>query len=257
MTQPLFLTDARLSALPGFRHAFFTREGGVSRGIYEGLNVGRGSKDDPAAVAENRRLAAAVFGQTEANLLTCHQIHSPLCLIADAPFGEQRPEADGVASATAGLVLGALSADCAPILIAEPVRGLCAAAHAGWKGALTGVIEATIEALVSLGGARGDMVAAVGPCIAQASYEVGADFEARFLNDDPESAAHFIAGRAADKRQFDLPGYVVSRLKRAGVENSAWIGADTCADPRFFSNRRAFHRGETDYGRLLSAIMLV
>lgn len=257
MSSPPYLTDPRLRALPGFRHAFFTREGGVSKGIYRGLNVGRGSKDDPADVEENRRLAASVFGQAEDHLLTCHQIHSAHAITASEPFGALRPEADAVVTATKGLILGALSADCAPVLIAEPKAGLCAAAHAGWKGALTGVIEAAVEALEALGGSREAMVAAVGPCIGRDSYEVGVEFEARFLEEDSESGRFFSAGEKADKRQFDLPAYTVARLKRAGVANAAWIGCDTCADLRFFSNRRAFHQGEGDYGRLLSAIMLV
>ena len=251
------LTDARLAALPGFRHGFFSRKGGVSTGIYAGLNVGRGSGDAPDAVSENRRRAAAYFGQTEARLLTCHQVHSAIAVISDAPFGAARPQADAVVGQAANLIYGVLTADCAPILIADPSAHLAAAIHAGWKGALHGVIEDAIAKLVSLGGAPSQMVAAVGPCIGPASYEVGLEFYATFTRHDPASEAHFSPGASADKRQFDLPGFVRERLARSGVGSAAWIGHDTYADPQFFSNRRALHQGEGDYGRLLSAIMLV
>jgi YfiH family protein len=256
MSPPVF-TDPRLSALPGIRHGFFSRKGGVSTGIYSSLNVGRGSKDDPAAVAHNRALAAGAFGLPQSALMTCHQIHSARVITAIEGFGEARPEADAVATAIPGLICGALSADCAPILLADPVSKRVCAAHAGWKGALTGMAEAAVESLVQLGARREDIVAAVGPCIGQASYEVGLEFLERFVQSDAGSERFFAPGQSADKRQFDLPGYVVMRLKSAGVANSAWIGLDTCADERFFSNRRAFQRGEPDYGRLLSAIVLV
>lgn len=257
MLSPPILTDARLAALPGVRHAFFTREGGVSTGIYASLNVGRGSRDDPAAVEENRRRAAGVFGLDEDRLLTCHQIHSATVIAADAPFGVARPEGDGVVATQPGLICGALAADCAPILFADAEARVVGAAHAGWKGALGGVAEATVEAMIARGARRDRIVAAVGPCIGQASYEVGLEYLERFEAEDAGAGKWFAAGASADKRQFDLPGYVLSRLARAGVENAAWIGCDTCSDPRFFSNRRAFHRGEGDYGRLLSAIVLV
>ena len=254
---PPFHTHPSLSALGGVRHAFFTREGGVSQGIYASLNVGRGSNDDPAHVAENRRRAALAFGREEGDLLTCHQIHSSIVHLAAEPFGAARPEGDAVVSTTPGLVCGALAADCAPILLADAQARVVGAAHAGWKGALGGVAEATVAAMVDAGADRARMVAVVGPCIGQASYEVGADFLERFLAEDPASAAFFAPGAAADKRQFDLPGYVQSRLRRAGLVQVAATGHDTCADESFFSNRRAFHRKEPDYGRLLSAIMLV
>ena len=244
--------------LPGVRHAFFTRQGGVSQGIYAGLNVGQGSGDRPEDVAENRRLAAALFDLPVDALANCYQIHSATALVADAPWGLERPEGDAVVTGAIGVICGALAADCAPILLADPEARIVAAAHAGWKGALAGIAEATVEAMVARGARAGNIVSVVGPCISQGSYEVGLEFEARFIAADTDNAAYFIAGESADKRHFDLPGFVLSRLQRSGVETCAWIGADTCTDERrFYSNRRAFRRGEPDFGRLLSAITLV
>ena len=250
------LTSALLTEAD-VRHAFFTRQGGVSTGLYESLNVGRGSSDEPEDVAENRRRAAAHFGVGPEALNTCYQIHSAEALIADGPWGETRPEADGVVTATPGIVCGALAADCAPILFADTAAGVVAAAHAGWKGALTGVAEATVARMTQLGAKPSRIVAAVGPCIAPASYEVGLEFLDRFNAADADYARFFTPGGASDKRMFDLPGFVLARLKAAGVETCEWIGRDTYAEPDlFFSNRRAFKRGEADYGRLLSAISL-
>jgi YfiH family protein len=255
MTDLPVLTAPRLDALPGVRHAFFTRRGGVSTGIYDSLNVGVGSRDDPAAVTENRARAAAWFDLEERALLTCFQIHSATAHAAAADWS--RPEGDAVVAAAPGLICGALSADCAPILLADAEARVVAAAHAGWKGALNGVAEATVAHMEALGARRDRIVAVVGPCIGQASYEVGADFHARFEAEWTGASAFFRTGAAPDKRMFDLPGYVLSRLERAGVTGADWIGHDTCAeDALFFSNRRAFHRGEPDYGRLLSAIAL-
>ena len=252
------LTAPKLAALPGIRHAFFTRKGGVSTGLYDSLNVGRGSKDDPADVAENRRRAAAWFGAAPGTLLTCYQIHSPKVLTADAAWGDDQPEADGVATARTGLVCGALSADCAPVLLADAKARVVAACHAGWKGALGGVIEAAVQAMVSEGASVGGIIAAVGPCIGPESYEVGLEFLQTFEGMDPGAARFFRRGARAEKRMFDLPSYALDRLARAGVTNAEWIGHDTCAeDALFFSNRRAVKRGEGDYGRLLSAIALV
>ena len=252
----LTLTSALLDQVPGLKHAFFTRQGGVSTGVYDSLNVGVGSKDDPAAVQENRARAAAELGVEAAHLLTCYQIHSNIAVTADAPFA-QRPEADGVVTATPGLACGALSADCAPILLADGEARVVAAAHAGWKGALGGIIASTVEAMVAKGARPDRIVAAVGPCIAQASYEVGQDFMDRFAHEAPGSERFFAPGRVAEKRQFDLPGFVLCRLAEAGVEQAEWVGRDTCADENlFFSNRRTLLKGESDYGRLLSAVML-
>jgi YfiH family protein len=245
-----------LAALPGVRHAFFTRQGGVSRGVYDSLNVGRGSSDEAADVEENRARAAGWFGVMPDALNTCYQIHSARALTAEAPWGRYRPEGDAVVTDQRLVVCGALHADCAPVLIADAQARVVAAAHAGWKGALNGIVAETVAAMERLGADRGRMVAAVGPCIAQASYEVGEEFEAAFLEADPAHAAWFVPG-VPGKRQFDLPGFVLSRLADAGVAQAEWVGRDTCAEAElFYSNRRAFKAGEPDYGRLLSAIML-
>ena len=243
--------------LPGVRHGFFTRQGGVSTGIYESLNVGRGSSDEPDDVAENRRRAAGHLGLPVGALSTCYQIHSATALVADRPWGDERPQGDAVVTAAAGILCGALAADCAPILIADPQARVVAAAHAGWKGALTGIAEATVSAMAGLGAEPSRLVAVVGPCIGPASYEVGLEFLERFLAADPDHHRFFAPGESPEKRMFDLPGFVVSRLRAAGVGTAAWIGRDTCAEEDlFFSNRRAFKRGESDFGRLLSAISL-
>jgi YfiH family protein len=243
--------------LPGVRHGFFTRQGGVSTGVYDSLNVGVGSKDDPEAVQENRARAAAKLGVELSHLLTCYQIHSSIAVTTDRAFAE-RPEADAIVTATPGLACGALSADCAPILLADGEARVVASAHAGWKGALGGVVAAVVDAMVARGARRERIAAAIGPCIAQASYEVGEDFVDRFALEAPGSERFFAPGRAPGKRQFDLPGFVLQRLAEAGVRRAEWVGADTCADENlFFSNRRGFLKGEPDYGRLLSAIVLV
>lgn len=246
-----------LAALPGVRHAFFTRQGGVSKGIYASLNIGRGSKDEPADVAENRRRAADWFGRPVEALNTCYQIHSATAVVTDRAWGDERPEADAVVTATPGVICGALAADCAPVLIADAEAGIVASAHAGWQGALGGVVGSAVEAMVKLGADPARMVAAVGPCIGPASYEVGLEFLERFETARPGSARFFAPGETADKRMFDLPGFVLSRIAEAGVGQSEWIDRDTCAEPDwFFSNRRAFKQGEPDYGRLVSCIML-
>lgn len=252
----LTLTSALLAEVSGVRHAFFTRQGGVSTGVYDSLNVGVGSKDDPDAVQENRARTAAALGVELSRLLTCYQIHSNIAVAASGPFAD-RPEADAVVTRTPGLACGALAADCAPILLADSEARVVASAHAGWKGALGGIVAATVAAMEAAGARRNRIVAAVGPCIAQDSYEVGEEFMDRFSLESPGSERFFAAGRTPHKRQFDLPGFVLQRLDEAGVERTEWIGRDTCADENlFFSNRRGFLRGESDYGRLLSAIVL-
>ncbi|HEX3888674.1 MAG TPA: peptidoglycan editing factor PgeF [Phenylobacterium sp.] len=253
MTLPV-LTSFALD-VPGVRHAFFTRKGGVSQGIYASLNVGLGSNDDPEAVAENRRRCAAHFGAE--TLVTVHQVHSATALVADGPWPAGPPQADGVVTATPGVVCAALAADCAPVLLVDPQARVVAACHAGWKGALTGVVEATVARMVSLGADRNRLRAAVGPCIGPASYEVGVEFLERFLHFDPSFARYFGPGAEPDKRMFDLPRFVMDRLYVAGVMVRECVHLDTCAEADdFFSNRRAFKRGEGDYGRLLSAIVL-
>jgi YfiH family protein len=258
MSGTALLRSALLGALGGVRHGFFTRHGGVSTGVYATLNVGLGSADDSAAVAENRRRVAAMFGATEDHFLTCDQVHSADVFVTDRPLGHRpRPRADGVVATRAGLVCGALSADCAPVLIADPEARVVAAVHAGWRGALNGVIDSAVRAMTASGARTSHLVAAVGPCIGPLSYEVGDDFFERFVGEIPEAMRFFVKGGASGKHRFDLPRFVLWRLAEAGVARAEWTGHDTVADETaFYSNRRAFKRGEVDYGRLVSAIML-
>jgi len=242
----------------GLRHGFFTRRGGVSTGLYEGLNTGLGSADDPAAVEENRRRVAEALGGRPDDLSACYQIHSSLTRVATGPWAGERPEGDAVVSATVGVIPAVLTADCAPVLLADAEARVVGAVHAGWKGALGGVVHSALTAMEALGARPDRIVAVIGPCIGQASYEVGADFQARFDHHDPGAGRFFIEGATADKRMFDLPGFVLWRLEQAGVGEAAWTGHDTCVDEAaFYSNRRAFQRGEPDFGRLMSAIRLV
>jgi hypothetical protein len=254
MSWPPVLTSRLLEA-EGVRHAFFTRAGGVSEGLYASLNVGVGSEDDPRAVRENRRRCAAHFGAE--SVVTAYQVHSAKAEVADGPWPGEAPRADAVVSATSGVVCGALAADCAPILLADPQARIVAAAHAGWRGALGGIVEATVEQMVALGAQRGRLCAAVGPCIGPKSYEVGLEFLGRFVEANRAYEGFFAPGGSRDKRMFDLPAFVLGRLAAAGVGLSEWLGRDTCAEPEhFFSNRRAVKEGEPDFGRLMSAIML-
>ncbi|GLS02050.1 laccase domain protein [Brevundimonas denitrificans] len=241
----------------GVRHGFFTRHGGVSTGLHEGLNTGVGSKDDPVAVAENRRRVAEWFGGVPDDLAACFQIHSAVARVAEAGWKGERPEGDATVTAAPGVICAVLTADCAPILLADPEAGVVGAAHAGWKGALDGVVHSTVAAMQALGAEPRRMVAVVGPCIAQASYEVGADFQDRFDHHDPGAARFFAPGETDDKRLFDLPAFVLWRLEQAGVADAAWTGHDTRTDAtRFYSNRRAHLAGEADFGRLMSAVSL-
>jgi YfiH family protein len=257
MTALPVLTSRRLSGLKGVRHGFFTRQGGVSKGLYESLNAGPGSNDDPAAVAENRRRAAEAMGAGPEALVTCYQIHSVMVRVAETPWGDKRPEGDAIVTQAPGLVCGVLSADCAPVLMADAQAGVVAAVHAGWKGALDGVIQSAVAAMEAEGALASRIVAAVGPCIAQASYEVGPEFLQRFAAHDPGSQRFFKPVAGSDRLLFDLPHFVLLRLEQARVGEAEWIGRDTCAEESlFFSNRRAFKKGENDYGRLLSAICL-
>jgi YfiH family protein len=251
------LTHPRLSALKGISHAFFTRQGGVSTGIYDSLNLGRGSKDAADDVAENRRRAAAHFGRAPDQLLTGYQTHSTTVLAAETLEGAGSAEGDAVMAHRPGLICGALSADCAPILLADAEAGLVCAAHAGWKGALDGMAQAAVAAMLSQGARADRIVAVVGPCIGPNSYEVGQEFLDRFEAGQAGSSRFFRPGPLAGKHMFDLPGFVLHQLEEAGVVAPQWSGHDTLAAPDlFYSNRRAVHRGEGDYGRLLSAIML-
>jgi YfiH family protein len=245
--------------LPGISHAFFTRGGGVSGGLYESLNGGIGSRDDVGKVAENRARMAAALGVEPHRFLTAYQIHSPHVVVAEGPWSnDERPRADAIVTRMRSLAIGVTTADCGPVLLADPQAGVIGAAHAGWRGALAGVLETTIEAMTRLGGIRANIRAAVGPMIRQASYEVGPDLIARFAAEDAASNRFFAAAAPDGHALFDLGGYVGARLKRAGIGYVEDLGLCTYADPaRFFSYRRTTHRAEADYGRHVNAIALV
>jgi hypothetical protein len=246
-----------LSAIPGLLHAFFTREGGVSDGIYASLNGGIGSKDDPRHVAENRRRMAEQFGVTPEHFLSVHQTHSPDVEVATGPWqSAPRPRADAIVTRTEGLAIGVTAADCGPILLADPKARVIGAAHAGWKGALSGILESTVDAMEKLGAERNGMVAAIGPLIRQHSYEVGGEFIERFVRADAENTLFFFPAAREGHAMFDLAGFIRMRLENAGVLVIDDIGHDTYADERFFSYRRSVHRQEPDYGRHVHAIML-
>lgn len=242
----------------GLRHGFFTREGGVSGGLYASLNCGLGSNDVRAHVTANRKTALDEMGLDAGALCTVHQRHTAeVAVVDDAWTAESHPVADAMVTALPGRALGILTADCAPVLLVDSGARIAGAAHAGWRGALAGVLDNTVAAMVKLGAKAGRIRAAVGPCIGPRSYQVGAEFVAAFAADDPENAALFTPPDAEGKRHFDLARYAVKRLKHAGVGAVEAIPFDTCADEtRFFSFRRATLRGERDYGRMLSAIAL-
>lgn len=242
-----------LDAVP---HGFAGRRGGVSGGIYAGLNVGLGSEDDPDAIVRNRDLARDAV-QPGAALVTVRQVHSARAETVTAPFAmDARPEADAIVTDRPGLLLGILTADCVPVLFADPAAGVVGAAHAGWKGAIGGVTDATLAAMEALGAARARIVAAIGPCIGRASYEVTDDFAHRFEEQDAGNARFFSAGKPGHL-QFDIGGYVAARLAAAGVGRVAVLDEDTYSQPdRFFSYRRACHRGEPGYGRQMSMVGL-
>jgi hypothetical protein len=241
---------------PELRHGFFTRRGGWSAGIYESLNCGFGSRDERALIARNRTHVATALGMMAHTLVTGHQTHSADVAVLDAPPGEA-PRADALVTSAPGIALGVLTADCAPVLLAEPAAQVVAAAHAGWRGALDGVLERTIEAMARLGARRECIAAAIGPAIQQPAYEVGAEFRDRFADADAGNLSFFIAAGRTGHFQFDLPGYCRLRLRRAGVATVAVSEKCTYADAAsFFSYRRATHLGEPDYGRQISAITL-
>ena len=248
--------DAIRSGLIGVPHGFLGRRGGVSEGVCAGLNVGLGSGDDRDAIVENRRRAVAAVAPGR-RLVTLHQVHSPTALVATEPWPDDaRPHADAIVTDRPGLALGILTADCAPVLLADADSGVVGAAHAGWKGTLGGVIEAAVGAMESLGADRARIAAAIGPAIARKSYEVDEGFARRFAEADPDNDRFFTPGRDGHY-QFDLEGLVAARLAAAGVTRAEALGLDTYSDPdRFFSYRRATHRGEPDYGRQISLIAL-
>jgi YfiH family protein len=246
-----------LSAIPGLRHAFFSRDGGVSGGIYAGLNGGLGSNDDPADVAENRRRMAEQMGVPPSFFLGVHQIHSPDAVVATGPWeSASRPRGDAIVTRAKGLAISVTAADCGPILFVDPNARVVGAAHAGWKGALTGIVESTVAAMEKLGAERAGIVAAIGPLIRQHSYEVGNEFVERFLDADAENALFFIPSTRAGHAMFDLAGFIRGRLEKAGVLMIDDIGVDTYSDERYFSYRRSVHRNEPDYGRHVHAIVL-
>ncbi len=242
----------------GVCHAFFTREGGVSVGVYDSLNGGVGSKDELAAVTINRARMAQHLGVPETHLLVPYQIHSPDVVTVSEPWeADARPRADALVTRTAGLALGVTGADCGILLFADVQAGVIGAAHAGWKGAIGGVIESTLAAMVQLGAQAGRIHVALGPTIAQASYEVGPEFVARFVETDADYARFFVASVREGYAQFDLPAFIGHRVLRAGAGRFENLGQDTYADPaRFYSYRRSVHRQEPDYGRLVAAIAL-
>ena len=246
-----------LSAIPGLRHAFFSREGGVSGGIYAGLNGGLGSSDDPASVAENRRRMAQQMGVSPEHFLSVWQVHSPDAVVATGPWeGASRPRADAMVTRTEGLAIGVTAADCGPILFVDPNARVIGAAHAGWKGALTGILETTVDAMEKLGAERSGIVAAIGPLIRQHSYEVGGEFVERFVEADAENALFFVPSTREGHAMFDLAGFIRTRLENAGVLMIDDTGIDTYSDERFYSYRRSVHRGEPDYGRHVHAVAL-
>ncbi len=254
----MMLQAEKLAGLPGIRHAFFTRAGGVSEGIYATLNAGVGSNDAQEKVAVNRARMAAALGCPAQHLLTLYQVHSPTVVVAEKPWpADARPRADGIVTRTPGLAIAASTADCGPVLLADPGARVVGAAHAGWRGALGGVVEATIIAMEALGAARQRIHAALGPMIRQPNYGVGPDRVAHFVTADAANARFFVPAARPNHSMFDLAGYVMSRLERAGIGVFEDLGLCTYADSaRFYSFRRTTHHGEPDYGRHLNAIVL-
>jgi polyphenol oxidase len=258
MTEDISRAAIRAPVLGDAIHAFFTRQGGVSQGVYASLNGGVGSQDDPASVAENRARMARALGVAPKNFLVPYQIHSADALAVSAPWEtDARPRCDGLVTATPGLALGVTGADCGVLLFSDASAGVIGAAHSGWKGALTGMVEALVAAMEKLGARRININVALGPTIAQASYEVGPEFFARFEAEDESFAGFFAPSGRPGHFLFDLPGFIAMRAERAGVGRFENLDLDTYTDEeRFFSYRRTTHRGEPDYGRLVAAIAL-
>ncbi|MBD8891396.1 peptidoglycan editing factor PgeF [Roseibium litorale] len=252
------MIEAKELQFPGIAHGFFTRQGGVSSGIYTSLNTGLGSDDDRGDVLENRRRIAEQLKIDPSKLVTPYQIHSPDVIHLDAPWQEgQDRKADALVTRTPGLAIGVSTADCGPVLFADPEAKVIGAAHSGWKGAVTGVLENTIAAMEDLGARRERITAVLGPTISRKAYEVGPEFHQRFLDSDAENGIYFAPSNRADHHLFDLPAFILNRLTRAGVGQSVNLDLCTYADEeRFFSYRRTTHRKEPDYGRLLHVIVL-
>jgi len=252
------IESALLTAIPNIRHGFFTRENGHSAGVYASLNCGFGSRDEEAAVQKNREKVAARMGVEADRLMTAWQSHSPdVIMVEDAWNPRRSPDADAMVTRRPGIALGVLSADCTPILFADRAGQAVGVAHAGWKGALGGILEASVAAFASQGVRPGEIYAAIGPTIGQANYEIGPEFLARFLAEDLDNVRFFTSSSRRGHHCFDLPGYVKMKLERLGLAEIENLGLCTYADEtRFFSYRRATHRGEQDYGRLISTIVL-
>ncbi|MFD9898159.1 peptidoglycan editing factor PgeF [Mesorhizobium sp. UC22_110] len=244
------------AAAQGIRHGYFTRVGGVSSGIYRGLNIGAGSQDDPELVRENRRRVADWMGVSATHLLSAHQIHSPDVVVARAPFDGERPKVDAIVTDRPGIAIAATTADCGPVLFADSSARVVGAAHAGWKGAFTGVLENTIAAMEGLGARRENIVAVLGPSISPRNYEVGPEFVARFVEADAGNERYFVPSGKAGHAMFDLNRYTTDRLRQAGVIADALDRCTYAEEDLFFSYRRTVHRNEADYGRQLSAIVL-
>ncbi|MEE1609675.1 peptidoglycan editing factor PgeF [Microvirga sp. CF3016] len=253
----MFIQAPALVSQPHIRHAFFTRQGGVSNGIYASLNGGIGSSDDPAKVQENRRRMAEAVGVAPDSMISVYQVHSPDAVIVEGPWRGDRPKADAMVTATPGLALGITTADCGPVLFADEDARVIGAAHAGWRGAVTGVLESTLAAMERLGARRERIVAVLGPTISQKAYEVGPDFIERFTEEAPGYERFLTDAERSGHAMFDLPGFIGARLKAAGIGAFEDLGLCTYSDEdRFFSYRRTTHRQEPDYGRLISAIAL-
>ncbi len=255
---PIPIQAENLSDLPGIRHGFYTRIGGVSNGIYAGLNCGLGSKDERAAVLENRARVALHLGATDPAVLTPYQIHSADALIVEEPFsGGVPPRADALVTRTPGLTIGILTADCGPVLFADPVARVAAAAHAGWRGAVAGILESTISRMEELGARRGSIHAALGPCITQPNYEVGPEFRADLIARDCNNQRFFTIPALNAKPHFDLPAFILADLAVKGLASISSNAQCTYAsESEFFSFRRTTHRQEADYGRQISAILV-
>jgi YfiH family protein len=253
----MFIEAPALASLPKIRHAFFTRRGGVSQGIYASLNGGIGSSDAPERVKENRRRMAEALEVAPDALISVHQVHSPDAVLVEGPWGHECPRADAMVTKVPGLALAITTADCGPVLFADARSGVIGAAHAGWRGAVTGVLESTLQAMERLGAERKQIVAVLGPTISQAAYEVGPEFVQRFTEEAPGNERFFRPGGKPDRAMFDLPGFIGARLNAAGIGSFTDLGLCTYSDEeRFFSYRRTTHRKEPDYGRLISAIAL-
>ena len=256
MSQLNPIRSAPLASLSGIDHAFFTRSGGVSQGLYRGLNAGLGSQDLRDHVVENRRRMTVELGVAEDRLASPYQIHSPDVIVTDHAWQDDRPRADGVVTGQAGLALGIVTADCGPVLLGDPQAGIVGACHAGWKGALGGVLENTISKMVETGANRANITAVLGPTISQANYQVGPNFPDPFVEQSPANKRYFGPSDKSDHFQFDLASYIVDRLSAAGVQASAVHRCTYAEEDNFYSYRRTTHRRETDYGRQLSAIVL-